>query len=82
MSLLTCSDFLKELNDFLDENADPCSRAELERHVQECPNCWVLVDTTKRTLQVFKGEEPQELPSGVHERLMEALDRKIHAQTG
>ncbi len=76
MSLLTCKDFLSELNDYLDQTTDPEIRRRVEEHISECPNCWVVLDTTKKTLQVFKGMEPQEIPSEVHDRLMAALERK------
>jgi hypothetical protein len=79
MSLLTCKDFLKELNDYLDSSVDPEVRRELQEHVNECPNCWVVVDTTQKTLKVFKDTEPQELPPQVHDRLIEALGRKMAA---
>jgi anti-sigma factor RsiW len=75
--LLTCKDFLKELNDFLDESVDPAERQKLEKHISECPNCWVILDTTKKTLQVYKGLEPQSIPDDVHSRLMNAIERKV-----
>ena len=31
----------------------------------ECPNCFVIVDTTQKTLQVYKGIEPQQIPEDV-----------------
>lgn len=75
--MLTCKDFLKGLNDFLDQTADPETREHLTKHVNECPNCWVIVDTTKKTLQVYKGMEPQVLPEDLHTRLMKALEKKM-----
>jgi anti-sigma factor RsiW len=72
---------LAELNEYLDETADPQIRQAVEKHISECPNCWVLFDTTQKTLKVYKGMEPQELPREVHERLMKALERKL-ASTG
>jgi anti-sigma factor (TIGR02949 family) len=78
--LVTCKHFLQELNDFLDETLDPNLRSELERHVNECPNCWVLCNTTEKTLKVFKGMEPQEVPPGIQSRLLEALERKMQAK--
>lgn len=82
MSSLTCKDFLKELTDFLDETTDPETRRHLEEHVNECPNCWVVLDTTKKTLQVYKGFEPQPLPEDVHSRLMRALERRMKDKAG
>jgi hypothetical protein len=77
--LLTCKDFLKELSDFLDDTLDPNIRAALNKHVEECPNCWVILDTTQRTIKVYKGLEPQTIPSDIHSRLMTALQKKMAA---
>jgi len=74
--LLTCKQFLQELTDFLDDTLDPKLRAELQKHVSECPNCWVVCDTTEKTLKVFKGMEPQPVPSHIQAKLMEALEKK------
>ena len=77
--MLTCKDFLQDLSDYLDETCSQDLRKELEKHVSECPNCWVVVDTTKRTIQVYKGMEPQPLPDNVKSRLMAALHKKMSA---
>ena len=79
--MLTCKQFLNELNDYLEDVLDPQSREELSRHVNECPNCWVVCDTTKKTLKVFKGMDAEAIPEPVHSRLMEALRRKM-AESG
>jgi anti-sigma factor (TIGR02949 family) len=78
--LLTCKDFLSELSDYLDENIDAELRAKLERHIIECPNCWVIADTTRRTIRIYKGMEPHPVPEDVQSRLMQALERKIAAK--
>jgi anti-sigma factor (TIGR02949 family) len=78
--LITCKDFLRELNEFLDETADVSMKKELELHVSQCPNCFVVVDTTRQTLRVFKGAQPQEIPPNVQTRLMEALHRRMSSR--
>jgi predicted anti-sigma-YlaC factor YlaD len=75
--LLTCKAFLQELNDYLDEKVDKELKAHLEDHVNNCPNCWVVCDTTKKTIQVFKGMEQKVIPQSVHDRLMKALEKKM-----
>ena len=77
--MLTCKDFLNELSEFLDDTLDPKIRAELNKHVEECPNCWVILDTTQRTIKVYKGLEPQTIPPDIHSRLMTALHKKMAA---
>jgi hypothetical protein len=36
----------------------------------------VVCDTTKKTIQVFKGMRECSIPADVHERLMAAVERK------
>ena len=74
--MLTCREFLNELSDYLDEKIDAEVRRKLERHIAECPNCWVICDTTKKTIQVYKGMEPYPIPPDMHNRLMMALEKK------
>lgn len=78
--MLTCKDFLAELSDYLDERIDAELKAKLERHITECPNCWVIADTTKKTIQIYKGMEPYPIPSDVETRLMKALEKKMGAK--
>jgi anti-sigma factor RsiW len=78
--LLTCKDFLAELSDYLDERIDAELRAKLERHITECPNCWVIADTTRKTIQIYKGMEPYPIPAEVETRLMKALEKKMAAR--
>ncbi len=78
--MLTCKQFLHDLNEYLDETLDPETRAILQKHVNECPNCWVLCDTTAKTLKVFKGFEAQAVPSDIHARLMAAIEKKMQEE--
>ena len=78
--MLTCKDFLGELSDYLDETIDAELRSKLERHITECPNCWVIADTTRKTIQIYKGMEPYPIPADVESRLMQALEKKMAAK--
>ena len=78
--MLTCKDFLRELSDFLDEALDREIRAKLEQHITECPNCWVIADTTRKTVRIYKGMEPHPIPTDVEARLMQALEKKQAAR--
>jgi len=80
--LLTCKQFLEELNDYLDPSIDPETKRHLEAHVCECPNCFVIVDTTQKTLKVFRGMDPQPIPEDLKNRLWSALERKMAAKKG
>lgn len=78
--MISCKDFLRELNEYLDEAVDPATKQQWQSHVNECPNCFVIVDTTKKTMQIYKGMEEQQLPGDIKSRLMQALEKKMAAR--
>jgi anti-sigma factor RsiW len=74
--LVTCKDFLRELNEYLDDSAQPDVKKELQAHLDECPNCWVICDTTKKTIAIYRGMEPYSISQTAHDRLIKALQRR------
>ena len=79
---MTCSEFLKELTDYLDESMDAQTRAELEDHLQWCHNCYVVCNTTKRTIEIYRDSHLYELPDDLRGRLRSAILAKCRGQEG
>lgn len=73
---MTCSEFLKELTDYLDDALDTRTRAELEEHLAWCHNCYVICDTTKKTIEIYRDSTLYELPDDLRTRLRSAIMNK------
>jgi len=73
---VTCSEFLKELTDYLDNTIDQRTRTELEDHLQWCHNCYVVCNTTKRTIEIYRDSQLFELPDDLRTRLRSAIISK------
>jgi anti-sigma factor RsiW len=73
-----CSEFLKELTDYLDDSMDAHTKEELEEHLQWCHNCYVVCNTTKRTIEIYRDSELYELPDDLRNRLRAAIVEKCH----
>lgn len=73
---MKCSEFLKELTDYLDGVIDQRTKNELEEHLTWCHNCFVVCNTTKRTIEIYKGSELYELPEDLRTRLRSAIMKK------
>jgi anti-sigma factor RsiW len=76
---VTCSDFLKELTDYLDDSIDAQTRAELEDHLQWCHNCYVICNTTKMTIEIYRDSHLYELPDDLRGRLRSAILSRCHS---
>ena len=74
--MLTCKDFLGWLNDYLDQTADAETRQQVQEHITNCPNCWVVYNTTKKTVEVYKGMEAQPVPETLRKKLTELIQAR------
>ena len=74
---MKCKSVIRELSNYLDGDLDGLLKLDLERHLQHCEDCSMVVDQTKRTVEIFCGSEPLELPTDVRSRLHQALHKKI-----
>jgi len=71
-----CSEFLQELTNYLDGILDARTRAELEDHLAWCHNCYVVCDTTKKTIEIYRDQQLYELPEDLRGRLRSAIMQK------
>jgi anti-sigma factor RsiW len=61
------------LTSYLDGVLDSSTRTELELHLSRCTDCRLVVDTCRKTIQIFCNSEPVPLPEDVRSRLHSAL---------
>ena len=70
---MNCKKVILELASYLDGVLDSSVRIDLEQHLAGCSDCRVVVDTTRKTIQIFCNSEPVPLPNDVRARLHTAL---------
>lgn len=70
---MTCSEFLAELGDLLDNRVAEGLRADLEMHLRDCEHCVITMNTTRKTIEIYRSHEIYELPNGLRERLHAAI---------
>ncbi len=74
---MNCKAVIREISDYIDGELDVSMKQELERHLDHCEDCKMVVDQTKLTVEVFCDSKPVELPADVKSRLHDALRRKL-----
>ena len=75
---MNCKGVIREISNYIDGELDLSVKQELERHLEHCEDCKMVVDQTRLTVNVFCGSKPVELSSEVKSRLHDALHRKLH----
>jgi len=60
--MISCTDFIAELGDYLDGAVAAELRQHLESHLAHCQTCQVIYDSTRKTLQVVTDSGSFDLP--------------------
>jgi len=68
-----CSDTLGTLSEYLDGELDEQFCAEMERHMAECGNCRIMVDTLRKTVSLYRVYGHEDVPADAKERLYAVL---------
>jgi len=69
-----CHGLLGDLSDYLEGEADDAVCAEIERHLESCEDCRIVVDTLRKTVYLYRQLPEPELPGEVRERLYKTLN--------
>jgi anti-sigma factor (TIGR02949 family) len=70
-----CRHLLASLSDYVDGELESELCEELERHMEGCDNCQIVVDTLKKTIYLYRSTAtPPEVPADVKQRLFHRLN--------
>jgi anti-sigma factor RsiW len=73
---LNCKGVIREISNYIDGELDPVVQQELERHLAHCEDCTMIVDQTRKSIEILCDSRPVALPTDVRARLHSALRRK------
>ena len=70
---MTCTEFIALLDELIDDTLPPELRSQLQDHLRGCEHCEVTLNTTRKTIEIYRSHEVYELPTGLRERLHAAI---------
>ena len=70
---MTCTDFLAKLTDFFDGTVPAELLAEVEHHIAECKHCEVVLDSTTKTINIYRNHELYDMPVEIQERMTTSI---------
>jgi anti-sigma factor RsiW len=77
---MKCDEMLKMLNDYVDGTIDPAVCAELEKHMNGCNPCQIVVDNIRKTITLYRQGQPFDLPVEFQKRLHNELRKRWKSQ--
>jgi anti-sigma factor RsiW len=77
---MKCEEMLKALNEYVDGSIDPGICKDFEAHLEGCNPCKIVIDNIRKTISLYKGDKPYELPAAFREHLHKALRERWKAK--
>ena len=70
---MTCTEFIAQLDDLLEDRVSVTLKSDLEEHLRGCEHCVITMNTTRKTIEIYRSHELYELPNALRERLQKAI---------
>ena len=75
--MISCSDFLNEISNYLDGEIADDVRAQIQAHLSHCRTCSVLIDSTRKTIHIVADAQSFDLPDNVLKPIAEQIIDRI-----
>jgi hypothetical protein len=75
--MITCEEFFVEFADYLENQVSPEVRQELELHLSQCRACYVLYDSTRKTVRIVSESNSFELPQNIFDPIIDRVMAKL-----
>ena len=70
-----CKDFVSSISSYVDGDLSEELCQELDKHLSECENCRIVVNTLQKTIDIYHQQaESEKVPEDVKERLFYRLN--------
>lgn len=75
--MISCADFMAEIGNYLEGKAAAEVRMQLEQHLAHCAICQVVVDSSRKTVQIVTESGSFDLPDAVLKPIAREIMSKI-----
>ena len=71
-----CHELIAEISEYVEGSLSTQLCTDLEKHLTECENCTIVVNTLRKTIELYheSAQVSEPLPSDVRERLFSRLN--------
>ena len=80
--MMSCKKVQKLLSDFLDDDLKEAVCEDIRKHLDDCPDCMVQVDSVKKVIRLFREATDTKMPVDIQIRLRDVLKRAREESRG
>ena len=72
---MECNELVQYLSDYIDQNLEEDLVEAAQEHLATCENCRVVLDTTQKTIFLYREQGKRTIPAGRRQRLFDQLQQ-------
>ncbi len=72
---MECHELILYLSDYVDQNLDEELDKAAQQHLATCQNCRVVLDTTQKTIFLYRQQGKKAIPAERRQRLFNQLEQ-------
>ncbi len=72
-----CPETVEKMSDYLENELDSGTKSRLETHFSNCPLCMKVLQTLKKTIEIFRRKEPEDVPPDLDAGLRKKLKTEL-----
>jgi len=72
---MECNELVQYLSDYIDQNLEEDLVEAAQEHLATCENCRVVLDTTQKTIFLYRDQGKRTIPAERRQRLFDQLQQ-------
>ncbi len=72
---MECNQLVQYLSDYIDQNLEEDLVEAAQEHLATCENCRVVLDTTQKTIFLYRDQGKRTIPAERRQRLFDQLQQ-------
>ena len=77
-----CREYLEDLCSYVDGEADDSVCKEIEKHLADCQDCKIMIDTLRQTVKLCREGKEEPLPEGLKATMKAVIEKKWKEKFG
>ena len=73
--MINCKKVQQLLSEYLDDELRDAVCDDIQKHLHDCPNCMVQVDSVKKVIRLYRKATDAECPVDIQIRLQDVLNK-------
>lgn len=70
---MNCEELIQYLSEYIDQGLNEELHTDAQEHLASCHNCRVVLDTTQRTILLYRADGQNRIPNQRREALFEQI---------